>query len=138
MDEFPHREQGKGFAPYSVDTTGGKTRADFEAASQGRSEFGETAELDKFAGGPNGIVPGEEAATAWVKLEPGNYLLICGIPDPKGVPHVAQGMIKTLTVASSAKRTAAAPQGHASSSFRFQFRDSKAVGSRNADNRGEK
>ena len=48
-------------------------------------------------GGPNGIVPGEQAL-ATVHLDPGDYVVICGIPDGHGIPHVALGMWKALRV----------------------------------------
>jgi hypothetical protein len=34
-----------------------------------------------------------------VTLEPGNYVVICFVPDPAdGVPHMVKGMVKTFTV----------------------------------------
>jgi hypothetical protein len=48
-------------------------------------------------GGPNSVIPGEQAA-ATLHLDPGNYVVICGIPDRRGVPHVALGMLKALRV----------------------------------------
>jgi hypothetical protein len=50
-----------------------------------------------FSGGPNAPVPGGEAA-ATVNLTPGNYLLLCLIPDKTGTPHVALGMQKLVRV----------------------------------------
>ena len=50
-----------------------------------------------FSGGPNAPVPGGEAA-ATVNLTPGNYLLLCLIPDKNGTPHVALGMQKLVRV----------------------------------------
>ena len=50
-----------------------------------------------FVGGPNGIVPGART-TATMRLDAGHYLLLCLIPDKKGVPHVMLGMEKPLTV----------------------------------------
>jgi hypothetical protein len=55
----------------------------------------------EFVGGPNAVVPGE-SASAVVELEPGNYVVACIIPNPNGVPHVVQGMVKPLTVAGPA------------------------------------
>jgi hypothetical protein len=49
------------------------------------------------AGGPNAVGPGGTSALTMV-LEPGNYAIVCFIPDAKGVPHVAHGMAKALTV----------------------------------------
>ena len=49
------------------------------------------------AGGPNAAAPGGSSALTMV-MEPGNYAIVCFIPDAKGVPHVAHGMAKALTV----------------------------------------
>lgn len=48
-------------------------------------------------GGVNSVMPGEEA-TVMLELDPGEYVLICGIPDQQGRPHVVRGMAKALTV----------------------------------------
>jgi hypothetical protein len=48
-------------------------------------------------GGPNAPDPGGTTA-AVVNLEPGSYALIDVIPDAEGVPHMAKGMVSTLTV----------------------------------------
>ncbi len=60
------------------------------------------------AGGPNAAPPGSssELTTA---LEPGNYALVCFIPDAKGVPHIVHGMIKGLTVTPNAQANMAEP-----------------------------
>ena len=50
--------------------------------------------------GPNSVIPGEQAL-AIVYLEPGEYVLLCGIPDKLGIPHVAHGMLKPLRVAAA-------------------------------------
>lgn len=49
------------------------------------------------SGGPNAVAPGSSGELTMV-LQPGNYAVACFIPDSKGVPHVAHGMIKALTV----------------------------------------
>lgn len=51
----------------------------------------------RFIGGPNAVAPGGDAV-ATMNLTEGEYLLICLIPNHKGVPHLALGMIKPLTV----------------------------------------
>ena len=51
-------------------------------------------------GGVNSVMPGEEA-TVIINLDPGEYVLICGIPDRRGLPHVIRGMSKSLQVTSS-------------------------------------
>jgi hypothetical protein len=101
------RFENKGKSPHHillVQLLDGKTRADFEAAVKDDPTMAKPSAWLKFSGGPNIIVPGEEG-TALIKLNPGNYLLICVIPDPKGVPHFAQGMVKPLTVTRSKQST---------------------------------
>ena len=49
------------------------------------------------SGGPNAVAPGSSVALTAV-VQPGNYAVVCFIPDSKGVPHVAHGMAKALTV----------------------------------------
>jgi hypothetical protein len=86
---------------------GGKTAADFSAEITA-----DPARLPSWAqrrGGPNGVVPGERA-TAIIDLEPGDYVLICGIPDSHGLPHVALGMLKPLRVVAAPARELKAPQ----------------------------
>jgi hypothetical protein len=55
----------------------------------------------KFVGGPNGVDPGK-SASAIVDLEPGDYAAVCFIPDAKGKPHAALGMISQITVSAGA------------------------------------
>lgn len=58
-------------------------------------------------GGPNAVAPGEVEASTQV-LEPGEYALLCLIPDAAGVPHVAQGMVRPFTVTGPAEAADAA------------------------------
>jgi hypothetical protein len=51
----------------------------------------------QYAGGPNAHLPGS-VASATVNLTEGNYVVMCWIPDKNGVPHVALGMQKALSV----------------------------------------
>lgn len=73
----------------------GKTAADFRAAITGDSV--RLPNWIKFVGGPNAILPGDESV-ATMNLAEGEYLLICLIPDKNGVPHMALGMQKPLSV----------------------------------------
>ena len=59
-------------------------------------------------GGPNTPAPGKESS-ATVTLASGNYLIVCWIPAPDGVPHIMKGMVKPVTVigARDAKATPA-------------------------------
>lgn len=62
-----------------------------------------------YVGGPNVFIPGG-GGTAMVKLEKGNYLVTCFMPDSKGVPHVALGMLKPLTVTAASGLPSAEPK----------------------------
>jgi hypothetical protein len=73
----------------------GKTAEDF-AAEMTANHTRLPAGIQR-RGGPNSVIPGEQAV-ATVHLEQGNYVVICGIPDHRGVPHVALGMLKALRV----------------------------------------
>ena len=72
----------------------GKTADDFQQALKVNPRVPEWAVL---LGGPNAVIPGERA-TAIVNLEPGNYVVICLIPDRDNTPHVALGMAKPFEV----------------------------------------
>ena len=85
----------------------GKTAQNFEEALKADPfSFPKWALL---AGGPNAVIPGEQA-TAIMKLEPGNYLIICLIPDKQNIPHVALGMAKPFQVVGN-PQTAELPSG---------------------------
>jgi hypothetical protein len=51
----------------------------------------------EMRGGPNAVDPGQ-STSAILYLEAGDYALISTVPDRQGVPHVANGMIRGLTV----------------------------------------
>ena len=72
-----------------------KTAEDFQAAMKAHPSH--PPAWAKLVGGPNAVMPGSEA-TATMALTAGHYLLLCLIPDSKGVPHVALGMVKPLTI----------------------------------------
>src|SRR5690606_25672614 len=48
-------------------------------------------------GGPNAPMPGA-GSEATMELEPGEYLLVCVVPSPDGMPHFLKGMVKPITV----------------------------------------
>lgn len=60
-------------------------------------------------GGPNTPAPGGESL-ATVELTPGEYVMLCVIPGPDGVPHLAKGMMKPFTVVPAAGAAAAMPE----------------------------
>ena len=73
----------------------GKTAEDFD-----RTLAADSTQLPHWVvryGGVNSVMPDEEA-TVLLDLDPGSYVLICGIPDQQGRPHVVRGMTKSLTV----------------------------------------
>lgn len=74
----------------------GATQDDVVAFFEGEAPSGPppfTAE-----GGVQAILPGTSQEAA-IDLDPGDYVLICGIPDPTdGVPHFKKGMVTTVTV----------------------------------------
>jgi len=49
------------------------------------------------AGGPNPGIPGDTIDVVQM-LEPGNYAMLCFVPDSLGMPHFAHGMFRALTV----------------------------------------
>ena len=51
--------------------------------------------------GVNPPAPGQ-TADATINLAPGNYLLVCFVPSPDGVPHIAKGMSRPLVVTGTA------------------------------------
>lgn len=73
----------------------GKTAADFRAAVA--ADPARLPEWVHYAGGPNAHLPGD-LASATLNLTEGDYVLTCWIPDKNGVPHVALGMQKALSV----------------------------------------
>ena len=80
-----------------------KTAADLQAATKKPGPLPGWAVL---SGGPNAAeAKGESTAT--VDLVPGNYVMLCFVDVPNGVPHFAKGMVRPLTV--TPVTTASAP-----------------------------
>ncbi len=86
----------------------GKTHADMVAAMKAMKPGTHPPEWIEPIGGPNAIVPGGES-NATVMLEPGNYALVCFVPDAKMVPHFMLGMTRGFTVTAAAASAAPAP-----------------------------
>ncbi len=59
-------------------------------------------------GGPNPPELGDTASTT-VLLEAGNYAMLCFVPGPDGIPHIAKGMVRPLTVTPAAGEKATEP-----------------------------
>lgn len=76
----------------------GRTIDDFTKALKPNAPFPAWA---VEVGGPNPPRPGG-VAEATLNFEPGNYVFVCLVPGPDGVPHVAKGMITPVTVTGTA------------------------------------
>jgi len=76
----------------------GKTLADFTALPPGPPPAWAV-----FMGGPNTPMPKGGEDEDIVDLSPGNYAVICVIPDANGTLHMMKGMVKALTVTESTK-----------------------------------
>jgi hypothetical protein len=77
-----------------------------EALEQGE---GPALALVKQVGGVGSVHPGG-TAQAIINLPAGNYMILCFVPSPSdGVPHIAKGMIKSLTVEPASGKTAEEP-----------------------------
>jgi hypothetical protein len=86
---------------------GAKTFADLQQALR---KPGPLPGWAVVVGGPNAPDPKTEA-NATLDMRPGRYALVCFVDVPGGVPHLAKGMIKELTVtpAAGGATVAAAP-----------------------------
>jgi hypothetical protein len=60
------------------------------------------------AGGVSVLAPGG-SGTATLNLQPGNYVMLCFVPNAEGVPHFALGMATPLTVTEATGPLAAEP-----------------------------
>jgi hypothetical protein len=85
----------------------GKTVADVERALASRSPS--LPNWLRRHGGVNSVAPGDEASVS-IQLEPGDYLLLCGIPDVAGRPHAMRGMVRALRVVEAAPSGEPAPR----------------------------
>jgi uncharacterized cupredoxin-like copper-binding protein len=103
----------------------GKTAADFGAAL--KEDSSRLPHWVKFMGGPNAVAPGSQSV-ATMNLKEGEYLLICIIPDKAGVPHMALGMQKTLSVKGGKSALVSEPKAGATITLRdFQFAMSQPI-----------
>ncbi len=83
----------------------GKTVADFQEAMK---KQGPPPAWAVFIGGPNAPDPTKES-NATLDLRAGNYVLLCLVDGPDGVPHFAKGMVHPLTVGPATGVAATAP-----------------------------
>lgn len=78
----------------------GRTAADFAAAI--KADPTHIPSWGRLMGGPNGVTSGSRAATLQA-LTPGEYVLVCWLPDPSGAPHLTLGMTKSVTITGTPK-----------------------------------
>lgn len=83
----------------------GKTFADAKAAF---AKPGPPPAWLTVVGGPNAPDPGAES-NATLDMRAGEYVVFCMVDIPGGVPHVAKGMLKQLTVTPATGAAAVAP-----------------------------
>jgi uncharacterized cupredoxin-like copper-binding protein len=84
----------------------GKTVDDFTAALK---TAGPPPKWITMEGGPNPPEIGDTSSTT-VTLEAGNYVMLCFVPGTDGIPHVAKGMMRPLTVTAATGASAAEPE----------------------------
>lgn len=84
----------------------GVTRAQFDSVfdavmaavpTEGEGAYVRLFDVASLAGGPGLTAPGGQAVVT-LDLAPGDYILLCFIPSPDGVPHLAKGMRHWLTL----------------------------------------
>lgn len=66
-------------------------------ATEGDVAFTRLFEVASAAGGPS-VIGASRTMDLVMDLQPGRYVLICFIPSPDGIPHVAKGMTRKVTV----------------------------------------
>jgi hypothetical protein len=76
--------------------------------------------LVAFQGGAGGVPPGGKSSGI-SDLPPGQYLVLCFVPSTDGVPHLAKGMIKPLTVTAKPAQQPASPKAQAVQLNDFSF-----------------
>lgn len=83
---------------------GGHTVADVLAAFEARKRPAWLLDI----GGPGLVSPGA-SLTYTRSLQPGRYVVLCGVPDHAGMSHLQHGMIRTFTVATGGSTTTPTP-----------------------------
>jgi len=75
----------------------GKTVADLQTGMKAMKPGTPPPGWVIMSGGPNAVTPGSTSELT-LAVDAGNYVMVCFIPDAKGVPHVMHGMMRPLTV----------------------------------------
>lgn len=74
-----------------------------------QEDFEKAHDLVHWVGGPS-IVDHGGASTVTLHLEPGTHMLLCFVPNPQGVMHVALGMAGVMQVVPSGEDDAPEPE----------------------------
>ncbi len=69
-----------------------------------------TLPLMTWAGGP-GVVDSGNSQEVAMELSAGTYMLLCFVPVPDGIPHLAKGMVASLEVVAGQEQTGVQPRG---------------------------
>jgi hypothetical protein len=104
---------------------------DFGAALESEGEA--ALRLTTLTGGP-GALSTSKTTEVTLDLAPGQYALACFISSPDGVPHLAKGMLKPVTVAPAGTQDATAPEIAGTMTLRdfgFEIPDTVAAGAVN-------
>ena len=84
----------------------GKTFADLRAVLEGPQV--RIPGWVRFVGGAGAVIPGDSSEVQ-LMLAPGNYAMLCWVPDEHGVPHYMHGMVRSFTVRASSEPAAPPP-----------------------------
>ncbi|MBM3897237.1 MAG: hypothetical protein FJ358_01755 [Thaumarchaeota archaeon] len=97
------------------------------APVEGETAYLKFLDVSTFAGGPP-PTPVSKTTEVIQDLKPGQYVLICFLAGPDGIPHVAKGMVKPLTV-TTATGQPAPPQSQTTVELKdFAFVSSSDIG----------
>ena len=72
-------------------------------------------------GGGTTVIPAGKSITVTEPLPEGTYGFICFVPDAKGVPHVVNGMKKTITVTGTSAINLPVPDGENSTVSEYTY-----------------
>jgi uncharacterized cupredoxin-like copper-binding protein len=97
----------------------GVTPEQATAAAQS-PDLGALLALVDPVGGP-GAVPAGGTQAVTLDLAAGTYLEVCFIPGDDGIPHVAKGMVSTLTVTGTPTKTPPPIAAHTATLHDFRF-----------------
>jgi hypothetical protein len=78
-----------------------------------KTDVGAVVDTTTFVGGPNGASPNGGTATSIVKLEPGDYAVVCFIPAADGKTHAEHGMTRQVKVVETPESVNVAPEADA-------------------------